>query len=484
MLPPQLLSGTLVSTVGRVLGTLLSVLTIGIVTRGLAHEGGVGAYGTYATIFAFLAVVSIIADGGLYLVFTRRAAQEDPADEARLLLSVLRLRAISFAGALVLLVIVMSVLPYLPLVRMGILLGAIGIGSQLIVQLLLGVFQKRLRMVSPAVAEVCGRAGTLLLALLIRASDGGILAYVGAFVVGTLITLLITTGAVWRMLPAPASKDRVPSRTLLREAWPMGALLLCWMIVFRADSVLLSLLRPPEELGWYALPYKVLESLLFFPAMIGGLLLPAFSRTAAMERERLPASLTAATHLFFLLALPVVLILFLAAPWMITILGGAAFAPSIGVLRILALALGALFFGNLYGNGAIALGQHRRLLWGAATLAVLNVLVNSVIIPRYSFLGAAWTTLGTEILSAGFAARIVWSRARFSILSSTNLHIASAGGAFVLVSLLPIPLLLRIIGGSCVYLGALWMLGVLTPRRVWDLVRAQRSFDAFRVGVS
>lgn len=474
MLPPRLLSSSVVSTAGRVIGTFLSVMTVGIVTRGLAEEGGVGTYGTYATIFAFLAVVAIIADGGLYLVFTRRAAHEDPSGEARLLASVLRLRVLSFGCALALLVLVVYGLPYPSVVRTGILLGALGIASQLITQLLLGVFQKRLRMLVPTVAEVCGRASTLFLTLLVYVSGGSILAYVGTFVAGALVTLCMNAWAVRRMLPARSLRPGPPLHTIVREAWPMGVMLMCWLIVFRVDSILLAVLRPAEELGWYALPYKVLESVLFFPAMMGGLLLPAFSRTAVLNKERLPATLSSATSLFFLLALPTVLLLFLGAPWVIAVLGGTAFHPSVPVLRILALALGALFFGNLYGNGAIALGAQRTLLWAAVLLAFLNILVNLVVIPRYSFVGAAWTTLGTEVLSALVSARIVWIKVRFSVMSPMNMHIASAGGVFVLVSVLPLPLVFRMVAGVCAYGGMLWILGVLTRKRLTDILRAQQ----------
>lgn len=481
-LPPRLLSGTVVSTVGRVVGTLLSVLTVGVVTRSLASHGGVAAYGTYATIFAFLGVAAVIADGGLYLVFTKRASREDPLGEARLLRTILRLRFASLGGALVVLTALVSLLPYASVVRGGILLGALGVGNQLVTQLLLGVFQKRLRMLAPTASEALGRGVTLLGVLFAAESGGGVLAFVGAFVAGTAVTLLCTFLAARRFLPALRIFSRMalppPSpraSAIIREAWPMGLLLFCWLLVFRADSVLLSLLRPLEELGWYALPYKVLESLLFFPAMMGGLLLPSLSKSAASNGRQFAEALSAATSLFLLLAIPTVALLLLGAPWVIGVLGGSAFSPSIPVLRILAVALGALFFGNLYGNGAIALGAQQSLLKAALVLALLNILVNLVVIPRYSFLGAAWTTLGTEVLSALVAARIVWRRARFLLWSPSVVRIASAGGVLLLVSVVvSLPLVLRMAVGVCAYLAALWMFGVLTPRNLAVLLRSQR----------
>ncbi|TSC72305.1 MAG: polysaccharide biosynthesis protein [Parcubacteria group bacterium Gr01-1014_38] len=482
VLPPRLLSGAAVSTFGRVLGTLVSVLTVGVVTRSLAAGGGVAAYGTYATIFAFLAVAAVVADGGLYLVFTKWAAREDAEGESRIFQAVLRLRFVSLGVALFLLATVVSVLPYPAVVRAGVLLGTVGVGSQLVTQLLLGVFQKRLRMLAPAVSEVLGRGATLLFSLLISWRGGGVLAFVGAFVVGALVTLVGNLLAVRRFLTAPSAHPGPRASAVIREAWPLGLMLICWLLVFRVDSVLLSLFRPPEELGWYALPYKVLESLLFFPAMIGGLLLPALSKEAIAEKRRFSEALSAATSLFLVLTIPTVALLFLSAPWVIAVLGGPGFSPSVPVLRILAVALGTLFFGNLYGNSAIALGAQRSLLRAAMILALFNILVNLVIIPRYSFFGAAWTTLGTELLSALTAFGIVWRRVRFTFFSAPNWHIASAGGVLLLVSFLPLPSSLRIMMSVSAYAAALWVLGVLTPRRLAALLRAQRLSGSSPVG--
>lgn len=480
-LPPRLLSGTLVSTAGRVLGTALSVATIGVVTQSLATTGGVASYGAYATVFAFLGVVAVVADGGLYLVFTKEAARLDNAREAQLLRAVLAVRLGTLLVVLLAVWGAVTLLGYPLLVRQGILLGSFGIAAQLITQLTLGVFQKRLRMSPPAAGEVVGRGVTLVLALLFAASRGGVLSFVSAFVVGTLVTLFWNIAFARRLLPASFAPYPLPpapnTRSIIREAWPLGLLLVFWMVVFRADSILLSYLRPLEDVGWYALPYKVLESLLFFPAMIGGLLFPALSRSAAAAAgpEDFRRILGAATDLFLLLAFPAVLLLVLFAPWIIHILGGSAFAPSVPVLQILAVALGALFFGNLYGNSAIALGAQRSLLAAAIALAVGNVAVNLIVIPRFSFQGAAWTTLGTELLSALLAGLIVLRRVGWLPASPQRSHIISSGGIFFLATLIPLPAGVRALAGVLGYLGALSAFGVLTPERLRALVRSQKA---------
>lgn len=477
-LPPRALSGAVVSLIGRLLGTACSVVTVGVIARSIVAGGGVTAYGAYATILAFLSTLAVVADGGLYLVFTRRAAREDDAGEARLLGDVVLLRLLALVVAFCGLAVAVVFLPYPNVVRYGILLGSLGVGSQLLSQLLLGAFQKRLRMTPPAVAEVIGRVVTLLAAVLIAERGGSLLAFVGAFVLGALTTLLWNLAAARRAL-SPIAFPRAGSgprlRRLTREAFPLGVLLLSSLVIFRADSLLLSLLRPPQDIAWYALPYKVLESLLFFPAMMGGLLFPALAREGVAGKEQaFRTTLADATSLFFLLALPLTALLFVASPVVIAILGGAPFGPSVGILRILSVALGALFFGNLYGNSALALGEQRRLVLAALTLAFLNLAVNLLVIPVYGGRGAALTTLGTEVLSAGAAAVIVFRRVHVPLFTHRNLSITCAGAALGCALLAPLPVGGRVVLGVAAYGATLSALGILTRAKIVALLRAQR----------
>lgn len=474
-LPPRLLSGSLISLGGRVAGTAVSVLTVGVVTRGLTASAGVEAYGEYAAVFAVLGVFAVVADGGLYLTFARLSAQTDAREEVQLLRTILGIRLVSLLGAALVLIVLLQALPYSAAVRAGVLVGTVGIAGQLVSQLLLGVFQKRLRMAAPAVAEVIGRALTLFLALLAASRGGSIFAYVSAFVAGSLVTLAVNLAAAWRLLPPSTASEtavrrRVPD--IMRESWPLGLMLVFWLIVFRADSVLLSLLRPSAELAWYALPYKVLESLLFFPAMLGGLLFPALSRsTAAPDLTTFRNTLRAALRLFLLLALPTVIILILVAPVVIDILGGDAFSPSVPILRVLAVALGALFFGNLFGNSAVALGLQRSLLFFAGLLAAGNVAANLVVIPRAGPIGAAWTTLGTEALSALGVAVLVRVRAAGALWGREHHRVAAAGMASVGVALLPLPLVVRVSLALAVYGAALWFLHAVRPAEIRALLK-------------
>jgi O-antigen/teichoic acid export membrane protein len=479
-LPPRLLAGAVTSTVGRVLGTAVSVGTVAIITRSLVSTAGpsegVAAFGVYATVLAVLAVIAILADGGLYVIFTREASREG-ADERALLETVWPLRMGGIVLALLVAVGVALLLPYSQGVRIGILVGMWGVVFQLGSQLLMGVFQKRLRLATPATAEAVGRLVQFLLAVIIWQRHGGVLAFLGAFVVGTLVTFLWNLVGAQRLLRFRlwGAFDHPRARRILREAWPLALSLILSMIFFKVDSVMLSLLRPPSDVALYALPYKILESLLFFPAMVGGMILPVFARASTRGPQEVGTPLRSAVDLYLLGALPLAALLFLAAPWVVVLLGGTAFSASAPVLQILSVTLGMLFFGNLFGNAVVAIGEQRRLLRVYALLTVVNVGANLLVIPRFSYIGAAWTTFATELLSVLLTAGILLQRGIPILGTKDTARILLSGAVLLVLLLLPLrPLSAGIIGLSGYCLVLLWT-GVLLPRDLLRLIRAQRS---------
>lgn len=480
VLPPRLLTGTVVSAAGRVIGTVLSIGTVALITRALivvaGPEAGVAAYGTYATVLAYSMMFSILADGGLYLVFTREASRRN-AEEVALLENAWRLRFLTSAGAYVIAVGVALLLPYSRVVRFGILLAMSGVVCQLGSQLLLGVFQKRLQLLPPALAEISGRVVQFAATALAAATHAGIFAFLVAFVAGTLTTLLWNICGAARLIPFRLHGRWEPlrARFLVREAWPLGLSLVLSMIFFKVDSVLLSLLRPAADVALYALPYKILESLLFFPAMVGGMLLPVFSRALRDGPHGLAQPLRAAVDFFLVSAIPIVALLYFGSPRIIQLLGGPAYLPSVAVLRVLSFALGVLFLGNLFGNAVFALGGQRSLLAVYVFLTIFNVGVNLFVIPRYSYMGAAWTTLATEFLSVVLVGTLLLRRRIPLFRTASTWRIMGSGGLFISLLLVPLPLALRIPVAFVGYGAALVACGVVLPRDLLALLRAQQN---------
>lgn len=483
MLPRRLFSGTIISVLGRIIGTVISIFTVAVMTRALIGDmgvtNGINSYGIYASALAYLAIITIIADGGLYVIFTREASKTG-ADERKILETTWFLRVFAIILTILGSLLAVLFLPYGTEVRLGVLVGVWGVAFQLASQLLLGVFQKKLELSYPALAEVAGRAVQLLGVLISAYFHKGIYFFLGAFVLGTVITFLINYVGAQKLVPFRifVKPDTSLAKKIMWEAFPMGVSLVLSVIFFKIDSVMLSVMRPAQDLAYYALPYKVLESLLFFPAMIGGLLLPIFSQAGTESPSGMKSHLRDSFDVYVFTALPLSGVVWILSPAIIYFLGGESYSQSIPVLRILSLALVVLFFGNLFGSAIVAIGKQKTLVYLYGFLVLFNICLNYFFIPKYSFIGAAWITLITEIISASIAFLILTRNGTGVLGSRRTSKFLLAFSVFILMFFLPTNDFVKVFVSCFSYIVTVFWLKALTPRQLMILFNLKKNVGA------
>jgi O-antigen/teichoic acid export membrane protein len=74
------------------------------------------------------------------------------------------------------------------------------------------------------------------------------------------------------------------------------------------------------------------------------------------------------------------------------------FKEAISVLRILAVAVFLAHFNHLTGYTLVALGQQKKYLKIPVLALILNIGLNFLLVPRWSYFAAAWVTVVTEIV--------------------------------------------------------------------------------------
>src|SRR5207247_10761462 len=134
------------------------------------------------------------------------------------------------------------------------------------------------------------------------------------------------------------SPPRVPPRrwvVLLRQALPLGLALMIATIYFRADAVLLSILKGPHAVGIYGVAYRLLEAVIAFPGFFYVSIFPLLSQSyARRDLGNLRDVTQRAFDLLVLAAVPVVLGTFVLAPQIVHALAGSGFDAAVTPLRI------------------------------------------------------------------------------------------------------------------------------------------------------
>jgi len=470
MLVRKIAYNTFVAAGARIIGVALSLIIIASITRYLGQSG----FGEYATIIAFLFFFNVFADLGIYAICLRDISR-DGADEIKIASNAFTLKFIISFFIFSLAPLVVLFFPYSPKVKLGVLIAAIGFWLLSNDQILIGVFQKYLRIDKMVFAEVLGRAIQLGFVLFFIHQKMDFLFIISTVTIGAIITFILGFYFARQYIPLVFKFDFSFWRSLLKKSFPLALAAIFSMLYFKLDTIMLSVIKMPADVGIYSLAYKILESLLFFPAMFVGLIMPLLSKYAFSDKRSFNKISQKTLDILLIFIFPLVIGVIFISPKIVALIGGKSFLESAGVLDILIVATGVIFFGILFSNMIIALEKQKSLTYIYASGLVFNLVANLIFIPKYSYYGAALTTLATELLATGLMAAVIFkankSLPRFrnifkcllaGLVMALALYCFNHWNIFTLVAL-----------AVAVYFPVLWLFGGLSAKDVLSLIKKE-----------
>jgi O-antigen/teichoic acid export membrane protein len=214
------------------------------------------------------------------------------------------------------------------------------------------------------------------------------------------ISCFLSGWIIWKKItPLNLLREMILWKQLLRSAWPIGLSSLFMTVYARIDMVMLSMFGvSPAEIGWYAVPVKIIEMFSLFPLLIMSGLLPIFSVLTSEDREALKKTYQKALTYLTILVVPLGLITFFLSDSWVVFFFGPSFTNSVPSLKILVYALPFIFLNYVLINTLIALNHERIITWGSGLAILFNIGANIIVLPAYGYLGASWTTVATEAL--------------------------------------------------------------------------------------
>ncbi|MDZ4385550.1 MAG: polysaccharide biosynthesis C-terminal domain-containing protein, partial [Candidatus Moranbacteria bacterium] len=261
-------------------------------------------------------------------------------------------------------------------------------------------------------------------------------------------------------------------KSFLKESAPMGIAAIVTFVYFKMDTILLSVLKSSADVGIYNAAYKVLENITFFPGMIAGLVMPIMAHSIFANRGRFVDVADKTFKVFVILVVPLVIGTLFLADDVIRLIGGAGFAEAGVVLRILVFALAFIFFGQFFNTVLIVGNLQKKLMWMLGLAALLNVGLNLIFIPEFSYMAAACISVITEftvvVLTAGLVARKLKYVPRMEKFSG----VVFSGGlmAIGLRLMTGLNFFILAIASSAVYFVSLWIFKTISLSEITSLI--------------
>jgi O-antigen/teichoic acid export membrane protein len=160
------------------------------------------------------------------------------------------------------------------------------------------------------------------------------------------------------------------------------------------------------------------DALRLFPAAVLAVVLPSLVRdTGTGSLFQVSAGLTG-------FAVGVTLALWPLAGWLVTLVYGGAYAEAVPAFRILLLSFPLMSLNYALTHQLIGWQRHRAYAAICGMALVFNLASNARLIPALSIVGAAWATVGTELVVTFGCAAVLW-RAR----SRQRTHPVGVGAA-------------------------------------------------------
>lgn len=249
------------------------------------------------------------------------------------------------------------------------------------------------------------------------------------------ITALVALALVIRHMGVPRPRLDLPFiREVLRQSAPYALLVLLMTFYYRTDTVMIERLLPDGKLhaGIYAQGFRFFEAFNMLGFLLAGLLLPMFSRMLKYREDIGPLT-GLATRLVLAGTIAVAVIGSFYARAVMDLRYHEHTDLSAPAFAVLIWSFVAVCVTYVFGTLLTASGDLRTLNRMAAAGMVLNIALNSILIPRYQALGAACAGLTTQALMA--IAQAVIAARRFHLRPGARHVLGTIGYAAALIAL-------------------------------------------------
>jgi O-antigen/teichoic acid export membrane protein len=385
------------STASQTIGNMVVALGAVAILRITTHALGPADYGLFVLVITYVGLFSLFADIGITAMTTRELARSganrssvlSAALSSRIVLSAFVIPIVIGTGALLyphkggsfhLAHIVMS---------FDVLFQAVQLTAST-------AFAVRVRGDLIALLSVANRALYVALAVLVTVFHGSYLWYIVAYVGADFVTAVVSAGAAHRTITLKWSSDIRQWWRSIVLAFPLGLIQIIGSVYSWIDSILLSLLRPVADLGFYSVAFNVVNLLGAIPSFLMQALIPSLVNSDRAEVSRL---LNRAIYVLFCVGAPLAAGGIVFRVDIVSALAGSRFLPGATPLAILACTVPVTFLQTALGFTSVSIDRYRSLVFvGMGTLA-LNIVLNLILIPRLGPSGAANALLVSEIVS-------------------------------------------------------------------------------------
>jgi O-antigen/teichoic acid export membrane protein len=392
---------TFLLTLGLMVGRLLAILITKKMTPILGTDGlGIWGWATDVT-----AIGLVIANFGLGTLITREVARAR-AMTLPILWAALRVRWLMGAACY------LGLLGYVlgtgkePLAREAMLVTALAVFIESTAMACDSILQAHEKFQYQTVGQLISAVVYFGLAFWALEAGYGLMGVVWSNLVSRVVRLLVMAPLMflktgpWRFSTS-ATVSGPSFGWMLRLGWPLFLSSTFGIIYFKIDIAMLTEMVGKDATGIYFLGHRPLDIMLILPNLFATAFFPAMARLGAGEREDTARMGERAYRYLLLGLLPLAFFCVMVAEPIIRWFDRLGeFPDSIIVLRVVIWGLPFQAASVVFNRLLLAAGRERDFITIALVAMLTNVLLNLLLIPRFSYFGAAAASVASLVVNS------------------------------------------------------------------------------------
>lgn len=360
---------------------------------------GATEYGKFTFALAFVSLFAIFSDLGVSSITTRELAREKEKEKEKEFPAILSLKTLLNIGTLVLILIGSFFITVDFLIQ-----GVIWIlGVYIIVNDFSGIiyafFRARQKMEYEAWAKILQAVAVTGAGFFILFNFPSVqnlsLGYLFASLIALLFILLLFHFKVYRLKIFFKSNIW---RNILIMSWPLALGGAMGSICANTDSIMMGYWGQITQTGWYNAAQRIVAVALIPTGLIGASFFPVLSKFFDQSKEKLQRSWNYFIETMIFLSLALVIGGIALAPKIIDFVYDPSYFSSILAFQILIASGGVTILSGPFNQALIVSNQQKKAFWIVLFGAILNLILNLILVPKYSLYGAALTTLAAGLL--------------------------------------------------------------------------------------
>lgn len=368
----------------------------------LARYFGPDLYGKWSFALAFVTIFSVIADFGFSTLTVREIARDKSKTEDY----ILNITFLKFIFGLLSLGLMVLVIHFIKgsdpeTIKLVYFLG-IYIVLNTFASFFESIFRANEQMHYEAICRISQSILLLGLTAFFVFQKFPILnvsfAYIYAALLGTILSFIFVLKYFFAKDKAKKPKiDFQLCKELILEAWPFGLSIVAIFLYNYFDQTMLGVMRTNREVGLYSAAFRVIFTFQVFGDVLSIAFFPQLSKKFKESTTALKEIFSHFQKTILICVVPLSLLLFFFAQPILLFLYGKEYIESTGVFQILTVAIAILLFSFPFSETLKAANKQKTYLLGIGTGALLNVILNFVLIPSFGMIGASVATLISEI---------------------------------------------------------------------------------------